>query len=219
MIIDHTNKRYQLNCSWSKSNTIIHNGAYYYSKEIVENIIPRIDTDRNWITIHIPGVACNHSIVFIHNNLHPERYEWLRRYDDLILVCGIPETVDKVAHIGKAIYLPISVDVGYVQSFRSEKTRDVAFVGRQVKRRGVTLPDGIDYIESMPREQLLGLMAKYRSVYAVGRTAIEARVLGCELLPYDPRFPDVSRWEILDNRDAAVMLQSALDEIDGGRNG
>ena len=63
--------------------------------------------------------------------------------------------------------------------------------------------------------ELLKMMAKFRKVYAVGRTAIEAKVLGCEVLPYDPRFPRPERWKILDNKDAAGILQMQIDQIDG----
>ena len=38
---------------------------------------------------------------------------------------------------------------------------------------------------------------------------------GCEIMPYDKRFPDPSIWRVLDNRDAAKILQQKLDEIDG----
>ena len=191
-----------------------YNGAYYYSKEIVENIAPRIDTDRNWVTINISGYACDHALIFIHNNMHPELYEWLGLYKDLVLVCGVPETCDKVKHLGIPIYLPLSVDVEYLEQFKTEKTKDLAFVGRQPKRMGYTFPPGTDFIEKMPREELLTEMAKYRKIFAVGRTAIEGRVLGCEILPYDERFPDPDFWKVLDNKDAADILQKKLDEID-----
>lgn len=214
MIIDHNSYAYRL--KWANAGRNKFNGAYYYSKEIVENIIPRIKTDRNWITVNVPGTGCNHAIVFIHNNLHPENYEWLKKYDDLILVCGIPETVEKVAHLGHAIYLPISVDVDYVKQFQvEEKTKDAAFVGRPVKRRGIELPDGIDYIEGLPRPKILEQMAQYKTIYAVGRCAIEAKILKCKLKAYDPRFPKVSRWKVYDNKDAAKKLQEEIDRIDG----
>ena len=214
MIIDHNSYAYRL--KWANAGRNKFNGAYYYSKEIVENIIPRIKTDRNWITVNVPGTGCNHAIVFVHNNLHPENYEWLKKYDDLILICGIPETVEKVAHLGHAIYLPISVDVDYVKQFQvEEKTKDAAFVGRAVKRRGIELPDGIDYIEGLPRPKMLEEMAKYKTIYAVGRCAIEAKILKCKLKAYDPRFPKVSRWKVYDNKDAAAKLQEELDRIDG----
>ena len=212
MIIDHNHPTYR--AVWANKGLDKYNGAYYYSKEIVENIIPRVKTDRDWITIHINGVARDHSIIFVHNNLYPERYDFLKQYKDLILVCGIPETMAKVQHLGTPVYLPLSVDVEYVGQFKTAKTRDAAYVGRPEKRLGLKLPKTVDFIEGLPRPKLLERMAKYKRVYAVGRTAIEAAVLGCELEPYDPRFPDVSIWKVIDNRDAAKILQKKLDAID-----
>ncbi len=215
MVISHKHPAYIR--KWQKAGKNKYNGAYYYSKEIVENIIPRLKTDRNFITVNVEGVGCDHAVVFIHNNLHPGRYDWLSRYKDLILVCGIPETVEKVAHLGKAIYLPLSVDVEYVKKFAvKEKTRDTAFVGRPAKRKGVTLPEGIDILENMSRDQLLTEMAKYREVHAVGRCAIEAKILKCRLKAYDPRFPKVSRWKPLDNAKAAEMLQAVAGQSGRG---
>ena len=77
------------------------------------------------------------------------------------------------------------------------------------------LPKGIDFIEGIRREDFLEQMAQYETVYAVGRTAIEAKALGCKLKPYDPRFPKVSFWKVIDNKDAAKILQEKLNEIDG----
>ena len=191
-----------------------YNGAYYYSREIVKYMIPRVRTDRSWITINIPGVGCNHAIVFIHNNLHPEHYDWLRKYDDLILVCGVPQTVSKVSHLGKAIYLPLSVKVSEIEPYRTDKTRDTAFVGRKQKRYGVPFPVGTDFIEGLPRNELLKKVAKYRKAYAIGRTAIECRILGCEILPYDDRYPDPELWGVVDTEEAAKMLQTQIDIID-----
>jgi hypothetical protein len=51
-------------------------------------------------------------------------------------------------------------------------------------------------------------------VYAVGRTALEAKVLGCKILPYDPRFPDPDVWKIVNVDEAINLLQWELDEID-----
>lgn len=181
MIISHESSDY-INL-WSNAGMGRYNGAYYYSKEIVENIIPNVNTDRNWVTIMVSGMCFPHSIFFVHNNLHPQRYEWLRRFEDVVLVCGVEGTVRRVQHIGKPIYLPLSVDVEYVEQFKCEKTRDVAFAGRLSKKRGVILPAGVDTICGMPREKLLENMAKYKNIYAVGRTAIEAKILGCNVLP------------------------------------
>lgn len=188
-----------------------YNGAYYYSKEIVEIIIPRVKTDRPWVTINI-GEAADHAIVFIHNNLHPEHYSWLKQYDDLVLVVGVPETASKVAHLGKTIILPLSVDVAFVEAFKSPKLKDVCYVGRGNKFANTVLR--ADPICDLPRKDMLKRLAKYERAYAVGRCAIEAKILGCEVLPYDPRFPDPSIWEIFDSKDAAKTLQKKLDEMD-----
>ena len=214
MIISHGHAAYRQ--KWQSAGVNQYNGAFYYSKEIVKNIIPNVETDRNWITVNVRGVGCDHAIVFIHNNLHPENYEWLRKYDDLVLVCGVRETVQKVEHLGHAIYLPLSIDTEYVKQFRvEEKTKDAAFVGRKSKARLGTLPDGIDYLHGIRRQKLLPRVAEYKKIYAVGRTAIEAKCLGCKVLAYDNRFPNPSVWKVLDNKDAARRLQKELDKIDG----
>lgn len=211
MIIDHNNSQYRTmrNCGGPNK----YNGAFYYSTEIVNNIIPRVKTDRNWSTVMVKGQAFDHCIYFVHNNIHISSYEWLKDYDDVVLVCGVPETVEKVSHIGKAIYLPLSIDVAEVEAYKCEKTKDTAYVGRYSKRAGLPLW-GVDCIENVNRNTLLKEMAQYEKVYAVGRCAIEAKCLGCEVLPFDPRYPDPDIWQVLDNKDAAKLLQKELDKID-----
>lgn len=213
MIISHENQEYK--DKWAQAGRNKYNGAYFYSKEIVKNIIPNVDTTKNWITINVQGVGCDHAIVFIHNNLHPENYDWLSGYDDLVLVCGVKETMPKVAHLGTPIYLPLSVDVAEVERYRRKKTKDTAYIGRRIKRAGTSLPPYVDCVEGLPRSQFLSAIAQYQRVYAVGRCAIEAKVLGCEILAYDPRYPNPARWEVLDNQDAVEILQAELDKIDG----
>ena len=196
-----------------------HNGALYYSREICKRIIPNIRTDRNWITVNVKGVACDHSIVFVHSNLRPDHYDWLKKYDDLILVCGVPETCEKVAHLGQTIYLPLSIDVEYVRQFAvPEVEREgVAFVGRSSKAKyaGVEIPEGTEFLADMRREDLLRSVARKKAVYAVGRVALEAKALGVEVLPYDPRYPDTDIWKVVDNKEAVEILQKELDKIDG----
>lgn len=213
MVIDHSHVLYHQ--KWARIGVNRFNGAYYYSQEIVRNIIPKVDTNRNWITINIPGLGFDHSIVFVHNNQHPEHYDWLRQFKDLVIVCGVPDTVEKMSHLGKAIYLPLSIDRKEVEKYRCEKTKDTAFAGRPPKRVGLELPEGIDILEGMPREQLLKEMAQYKTIYAVGRTAIEAKALGCKIKAYDPRYPKTSLWKVMDNSTAARQLQKLLNEIDG----
>lgn len=216
MIIDHNHPYYKgtIQLLGKKAH---HNGAFYYSKEIVKNIIPNVNTDRNWVTIRVGNLAMDHSIVFIHNNLCPERYNFLEAYDDLILVCGVEETCEKVKHFGIPLYLPLSVDIEYVEQFKNDPDTlmGTCYVGRRVKMEydGVELPNDIDILEGIKRQDMLPRLAKYRYAYAVGRTAMEANILGCEVLPYDPRYPDPSIWKPLDNKDAAKILQEKLDAI------
>ena len=95
MIIDHTHPLYvKKRNSMSKDGK--YNGAYYYSREIVKNIIPRVKTDRNWITIRLPEMKNHpdHSIIFIHNNRNPNYYSYLKDYKDCILVCSLPRTYE-----------------------------------------------------------------------------------------------------------------------------
>ena len=213
-IIDHTHKTYIEKRNRLGSSK--YNGAFYYSKEIVKNIIPNVNTDRNWVTVNQQGYCFDHSIVFIHNNLHPNRYDWIADYKDLILVCGVPETCEKVEHLGIPIYLPLSVDVDYIKTFMipEEEKYGTAFAGRYVKSKYGYIPPDVDYICGLDHRAFLQRIAYCKKLYAVGRVAIEGLVLGCEILPYDERYPDPSVWKVLDNKDAASMLQDILDGID-----
>lgn len=194
------------------------NGAYWYSVEIVDNIIPRVKTWRPWVTINVRGKCADHAIVFIHNNLNPHLYDWLSEYEDLILICGVPSTCEKVAHLGRAVYLPLSIDTKYVSSFSgARKDIDRAFAGRRGKKSGHHFPLGTVTLANMDREMLLRNLARCKAVYAVGRCALEAKCLGAEVLPYDERFPDPSIWNVIDNSDAAKLLQAELDKIDEDR--
>lgn len=213
MIFNHKNKEYLVLLKrLDKANQ--YNGSVYYSKDICKNIIPNVKTDRNWVTVNAPGNAFDHSIVFLHENSHPERYDYLREYDDLILVCCIPETIDLVKDIAPAIYLPLSIDTKDLEKYRTEKTKDLAYVGRPMKKALGHFDEKPDLLEGMPREELLKEVAKYKRVYAVGRCALEAKFLDCEIVPYDRRFPDPSIWKVLDNREAADILQKELDSFD-----
>ena len=221
MIIDHTHPLYV-----KKRNTMSkdgkYNGAYYYSREIVKNIIPNVKTDRNWITIRLPEMTVHpdHSIIFIHNNRNPNYYNYLRNYKDCILVCSLWTTVANMQLIvepTKVIYLPLSVDVKQVEKYRvKEKTKEVAYAGRRQKLGYFNnrVPSGVDILSGMPQSSLLREMAKYKKVYASGRTAIQAKILGCEVLAQESNFPDSSVWKVLDNREAAKKLQKMIGEID-----
>lgn len=219
MIIDHTNPIYAKKRN-SMTNGNQYNGAYYYSKEIVKNIIPNVKTDRNWITIRLPEMTehPDHSIIFIHNNRNPNYYTYLKNYHDCILVCGVPSTVDNLRYFGKAIYLPLSVDVEAVKKYRvKNKTKEIAYAGRISKLDYMNnrVPKGTPVLSNMSQSKLLREMAKYKTIYASGRTAIQAKILGCKVLPHETNFPDSRFWKVVDNKDAAKILQKMIDEIDG----
>ena len=210
MIFDHTHPEYQ---RLSQGDT--NNGSYHYSVEIVKNIIPRVRTNRNWMTINIPYVGADHSIVFIHNNIEFGQYEWLKRFKDLILVCSQESTCKAMEKYGKTIYLPLSVDIEEVEKYSQVlKDRQIAYIGRQGKIKNIKMPDDIDYICNIPRDQMLTEMSHYLNIYAVGRCAIEGKILQCNILTYDPRFPDPKIWRIMDNKEAAELLNNKLKEID-----
>lgn len=214
MIINHTHPDYIK--AWNRIGKNKYNGAYYYSIEICENIIPRIKTDRNWITVELKNKELNHSIVFVHNRVHLEWYEHYKGHD-VILVVSVPELCEKLKYIGPTIYLPLSVNVDYVKQFKRFKDKEVAFAGRKAKLTefpGSIIPNGTDYLCGMPREEFLSEMARYKKLYAVDRVALEGLILGCEILPYEPAYPDPSIWKVMDNKEAAVILQRKLNEID-----
>lgn len=219
MIIDHTHPLYA-NKHRSLKNGNQYNGAYYYSKEIVKNIIPDVKTDRDWVTIRLPEMTTHpdHAIVFIHNNRNPNYYSYLKNYKDCILVCGLPQTAENLRFYGKTIYLPLSVDVESVKKYRvKNKTKEIAYAGRKIKLNYMNnrVPKGTEILSDMPQSKLLREMAKYKKVYASGRTAIQAKILECEVLPHETNFPDSRFWKVLDNKEAAKILQEKINIIDG----
>lgn len=201
------------------------NGAYYYAKEIEQNIAPLVNTDRDWDCLGMKFTRhYNHSIVFLHHNLNfPTVYKWLKKYKDLILVVSSWVTYAAAQDAGyQVIYLPLSVDVEYVKQFRTKKTKETCYAGNKwgfkLKDLATYIPEGVDYPEpDLPREELLKFIAPYRECYCIGRCAIEAKILGCKIMVCDSRYPDPNYWEVIDNKDAAKILQEELDKIDNNK--
>ena len=219
MIIDHTHPEYE--AIRKKCGNGKYNGCYYYSKEIVENIIPNVKTWRGWNTVgrELTGM-CDHMIVFLHDNSTPWNYQWLKKYKDLVLVCSSDYTRKSVIYSGHTVLLPMSIDTEYVKKFRvKEKTKETCFVGNVWVRKSMTdpsvlVPDKVDFFSSLPRERLLKEVAKYKRAMAIDRCAQECIVLGCELIPIKTRYSCDNVGEVLDNRDAAKILQKELDKIE-----
>ena len=211
MIFNHEAPEFRENPRYNKNN-----GAYWYSVEIAKYFIPTIETDRNWVTLGCHGKCFDHSIVFAHSNLYPDVYSYLEPFNDLILVCSWPQQMEAVKRYGKTVFLPMSVDVEYVEQFKRSKDKDICFAGRMEKCTDeLRYTPGLDFIAELDRDTFLTELARYKRVYAIDRVAIEAKILGCEVLPYDGRFPDVDFWKVIDSKEAAKMLQQILDEVDG----
>ena len=208
-IFDHNSPRYIKALDKLKKGR--NNGAYHYSCEIVKNIIPNVKTDRSWVTINSRECE-NNAIVFIHSNVDIEdNYKWLKNFDGLICVCSVKQTCEEIERLGygKVIFLPLSVDVEYVSKFKRPKTKEACYVGNMWAWKQPDLikyvPAGTRFLAEMSRDELLTHLASYKVAYAIGRCAIEAKVLGCEVRTCDHRYPDPNMWQVLDNKDAAKM--------------
>lgn len=214
MIIDHNHPGYRKRRE--KQGFGKYNGAYYYSKDIVKYIIPNVKTDRNWVTVRMEDVGVPpHSIVFIHNNRNPNLYEYLKGYHDVVLVCSMQHTYDNMKFFSdKVILLPLSVDIKSVEKYKvKNKTKEMAFAGRRLKVNN-RIPDNCDILTDMPQTQLIKEMAKYKTIYAVGRTAIQAKILGAKIGVYDEMYPDPRIWKPLDCLDAVKILQREINKLD-----
>lgn len=199
-----------------------YNGAYYYSQEIVKNIIPNVQTWRPWDTLGMKFLrSADHAIVFLHHNLnHDKVYHWLWEYRDLVYVCSTNQTYKWASQQlnGHAILLPLSIDTEYVKKFKAEKTKEACYAGNLwgFKKSDVEkyVPESVDFPpKNLPREELLKFIAPYKVCYAIGRSAMEAVCLGCEVKNCDSRYEGVE-WPVLDNREAADYLQEQLDILD-----
>ena len=218
LIIDHDHQEYIKRRKEIGNGK--YNGCYYYSCEIVKNIIPNVKTNRDWNTIgrDVDGMR-DGMIVFLHDNLSPWHYDWLKNYNDLVLVCSSQYVYNSVHFWGQPILLPMSIDTEYVKQFITDKTKDTCFVGNVWVRANTTtrIPDNVDFFSSLPREELLRKVAPYKRAYAIDRCAQECQVLGCELLEIETRY-GCDSTKVLDNRDAAKLLQEELNRIDKGGN-
>lgn len=189
-------------------------GAYFYSKELVKNILPKVKTDRPFITINLCDNYCDNAVIFIHDNINPYRYVFLKKYKNLILVCSRFETVKALVDLlprFHVVYLPLSIDTKYVSKFTSEsKNKDKCYVGRKS-----TIPGGlpeVDYLCNLERDDLLRKLSHYKLAYAVGRCLLEAKCLGLKTVNTSLLH---GSEDLLDNKEVIPVLQKLINEIDG----
>lgn len=198
------------------------NGAYYYSQDIENYILPHIQTERpvNTIGIHDCGGE-NDMIVFVHHYLHPENYKWLKRFKNIIIVSSDYEADKVLKGFGNVIHLPLSVPVAEVAKHKKKKTQNACYIGnpwsfKQQELRELVPPE-VHRFGEMPREQLWDVMAEYKIVYAIGLCAIEAQVLGAKLEMSRYRYPDPAKsFPVLDCGDAGKALNIAIKRIEDG---
>lgn len=208
-----------LSPEWIKLKIPHTNGAFWYSKEILERIVPKIKTDRNWVLINAEHNCLDYSIVFIHNNAYPERYEWLKDYKDLILVCSTTKTLETMIEMfpkAHSIFIPLSIDTEYVKKFKAKrKTKKTCYYGRLEKcPTSILEDDSIVKIGDGERDKLLKEVAKFKTVYAIGRCALEALALGADVIAHEGEYEGMT-FKLLDNLDVVPDLQRLLNEIDG----
>ena len=208
-----------LSPEWQEMNVGTNNGAYWYSKELLENIVPKIKTDRDWVLINVKNQCTDRAIVFIHDNANPEFYEWLRNYKKLILVCSQIKTLNTMIKMFPkfhCIYIPLSIDTEFVKQFKvKRKTKDTGYFGRIQKCPKNLLEDeSVDKLHGGKHEDLLKEVAKYKNIYAIGRCALEAKCLGCKVRGHEGEWNNVE-FELRDNSEVIPELQRLLNEIDG----
>lgn len=199
-----------------------HNGAYYYAKELEQYFVPIVKTERNWDLLGMKMTPHHdHSIIFIHQCINWDMaYPWLEKLKDAVLVVSTWPTYEWAKERRyRPVFLPLSIDVNYVKKFTAEKTKGACYAGNRWKfkeKYEATIPDDVEFPpEDLPRSDMLKFMAPYKELYAIGRCALEGKVLGCEIKPFYDPYPDPNYWVVRDSKEAAQMLQEELDKIDG----
>lgn len=214
-------KRYK---DWAAADpSATNNGGYQYAKEIESNILPSITSEATIVTVGLSLYETEEipygSIAVCHQNRDPiEAYaHFMKR--GFVWVCSKHSTVDILRKYGQtAVYIPLSIDTAYVAQYKTKKTKDIAYVGNAwdfKKDYLASLPEHIDQLSGLPRDELLREMAKYKRVIAEGRCLMEAQVLGAK--GEVPQYPDGKEAvfvEPLDNRDTIEYWKILFAEVD-----
>lgn len=93
MVIDRNNKAYRRKWGLAKNEP-----ERKYS-ELISKAAAKIKTGRDFFTVNVRQAA-NRAVVVIHNITG---YEWLKQYDDLILVCKDDETAEQFEKYGHTV--------------------------------------------------------------------------------------------------------------------
>lgn len=197
------------------------NGAYWYAKEIEEIILPEVGDLNLYINtvgallydrLEVPQGA----VIVCHDNVNTiKTYIKLFRLG-ILWVCSKQSVADLLKEKGEtAVYIPLSVDTHYVAKFkRKKKTEDNAYIGNAwafKKNYLESLPDDVDQIYGLERDDLLTEMSKYKNVIAEGRCLIEAKVLGCKTSRPTYEAVNVIDREVFDTREAIPLWKDVLE--------
>lgn len=200
----------------------VNNGAYWYAREIEEIILPELVNIN--LYINTVGAQLYHArelpkgaVIVCHDNV-TTRKTYMKYFGMGVLwICSKQSVVDYFTVWGeKAVLIPLSVDTEYVSKFkRKRKTKDTAFVGNawSFKQKYLeSLPEDIDQLHSMARDDLLKEMAKYKNVIAEGRCLIEAKVLGCNYELPKHGYGDTVDREVIDSRETIPLWRDTLEQ-------
>jgi hypothetical protein len=220
IIQDHNTNEYKIAQARLKSGKF--NGAYFYSKEIVDCFIPKIKTSYNWQTIN-HQTAPEHCIVFVHSNNALYRYDYLLTYRDIILVCSTHNSVKELKKKGhkKVVYVPLSIDTEYLSQFKNEYKNGTIAAGNlwafTPQTKQFFIHNGIKHYHDVEREDLLRLISKSETVYAIGRTAMEAIYLGANVIQPDKEYPVEKYTTYFTQKKAISILKRHIKKFEKKR--
>lgn len=203
---------------YSKQGVTRNNGAYWYSKEIEDIILPHIDRKIFIVTagakLYNAFEIIDNAVVVCHDNRSPKNSYGSLFNKNILWICSKHSTVKLMESYGeRAAYVPLSINAEYVKTFKTKKTKDTAFVGNSwgFKRSYLnSLPKDITQLSNLERDDMLREMAKYKKVIAEGRCLMEAQVLGCDCEA--PKYKDLESVyvDVLDSNDAVPFWIEAL---------
>lgn len=194
------------------------NGAYWYAKEIEDIILPKINKKIFIVTagaklynsLEIPEGA----VVVCHDNRTTKKSYGFLFNKNILWLCSKISTVKTLQESGeKAVYIPLSINTEYVKTFKTKKTKDIAFVGNSwgfKKSYLNSLPKDIVQLSNLERDDLLKEMSQYKKVIAEGRCLMEAQALGCKCEV--PKYKNLESVfvDVLDSNDAVHYWEEAL---------
>lgn len=167
-----------------------------------------------------PSTAPDNCIVFVHSNNALDRYDYLLKYKNIVLVCSTNHSKQELIAKGhrQVIYVPLSIDTEYLAKFKSETKSGTIACGNvwafTSDTKNYFRSKGIPHYHDLQRDELLALMGQSERVYAIGRTAMEAIYLGAEVIQPEKEYPVEKYTTYYTQDDAIKMMQEQLDNLE-----